>query len=197
MDPQNLITLASFRKQNGLKQAEMGEYLQTSGSYVSLVEKGNARLSRKSLENFWSSTAPNKTGLVPAYDRLVQLGTALYRMKKYPLFSLYYAPPEEECLYEPFEDMFTREAIYAIKFGEVGISEEIAFKLKDRFGSNISKDWLISGIGEMFADDTFQKLQESIEGYFRDVYGTMERCHSKLETIEKKLDLILSKLDIT
>ena len=184
----SLITLAEYRRRNGLKQTDLAKIFGTSGSYVSMVETGGAKLSRKSLEKFWGTEGIVKEGLVPAYDRLVQLASALHKQGLYSLFSLY---GEEGGYYEPFEDWLTRDTVLSIKYGISDITDAIVNTLKENFTSRINKDWLLRGVGEMFIDDSCERVLSSV-GKILDDMGI---CKGRIEEIERKLDSIMEQQD--
>lgn len=189
-DNKPLIQPAEYRRQNGLKQADLAKIFDTSPSYVSLVETGNAKLSRKCLENFWNSEGIVKVGLVPAYDRLVQLASSLNdqgRCKSTPA----YPDNDSSGRYEPFEHVFTREAILNIKYGVTGVTDNIVYYLQVLYDTQISKDWLISGIGEMFTDNTMSVLLDTIEQFERKLKG----IEGRLDTLQAMIDRVLNLLE--
>ncbi|MBO6083203.1 MAG: hypothetical protein J6P46_09320 [Bacteroidales bacterium] len=194
MDYQNnLIDLVGYRRRYGLKQSDVARFFETSASFVSLVEKGNAKLSTRSMENFWKNAGEKRFGLVPAYDRLVQLGSALYRQRVYDTYSLY-DPDNEGNYYEPFEQWLTRDTVLSIKYGVVGISDSIVNTLQESFSSRINKEWLLTGVGEMFTDDTISVLVSDVGRYFEQLWVKMNECGKRLSKMEGKIDEILRLL---
>ncbi len=60
------------------------------------------------------------------------------------------------------------ENLYQIKRGNNGISRELAETIVAKYPA-VSKGWILSGEGEMFAKDTVKSPQKSINFYRRDV----------------------------
>ena len=184
-DKKSLIQLAEYRRRNGLTQSDVAKIFDTSASYVSLVETGNAKLSTKSLDRFWASDAV-KVGLVPAYDRLVQLATALMdrgKCKSTPA----YPDNDTSGRYEPFENVLSRKVVLNIKYGIVGITYTIVNELQVYYDADISKDWVISGGGEMFIDNTKEVLLDGMT----QLYQNLDK---RLRAIEATQDRILKLL---
>jgi transcriptional regulator with XRE-family HTH domain len=194
MDYQNnLIDLVGYRRRYGLKQSDVARFFETSASFVSLVEKGNAKLSTKSMENFWANAGDKRYGLVPAFDRLVQLGSALHKQGRYSNFFLY-DPDDEGSYYEPFEEWLTRDAVLSIKYGIVGISDSIVNTLQESFTPKINKEWLLTGVGEMFTNDTISVLVSDVGRYYEQLWVKMNECGERLSKMEGKIDEILRLL---
>ena len=189
-----LIDLVNYRKKHHLKQSELARFFGTTASYVSLVETGNSKLSRRSLEEFWQRKDIDHTGLVPCYDRLVQLAKSLCKQGLYDN-GLYL--DLEGRYFEPFEDFFTRDFIYSIKFGQSGITDEMAELLKQKLTRKINKKWLIEGTGDMFIDDTPERIMDQLGMITSFLEIKMSECHKQLGQIENKLDIIIRALKIS
>lgn len=195
----NLIDIAGYRKNKRLKQSQLALYLDASASYVSLVETGNSKLSTRCLKYFWDYRGIDHSGLVPSYDRLLQLALALGELHLYnTAFILEDKFSGDDVNYfEPFEDYFSREAILSIKFGQAGITDEMAEKLRSTFTRKINKDWLINGSGDMFIDDTPERILIRLDEVSESFEKMMSDCHNRLDQIENKIDKILKSLKMS
>ncbi len=189
-DKKPLIQLAEYRRQNGLKQSDVAKIFDTSPSYVSLVETGNAKLSKKSLDNFWDSEGIVKVGLIPAYDRLVQLASALSDQGKCKATPAY---PNNDTTgqYEPFEHVLTRDVVLNIKYGIAGISDAIVNDLQIYYDTQISKEWLMSGVGEMFIDNTKEVLIDCMTQLYKNLDKRLNELEGRLDTIHAMLEQVL------
>ncbi len=70
----NNVFLNVFREKNALLQQDVANYLGTTRGYISMVEKGDSKLSTQKLDMIFSGAEANKwdiSGLVPAYIRLM------------------------------------------------------------------------------------------------------------------------------
>jgi transcriptional regulator with XRE-family HTH domain len=191
-DSGKLIDITNYRKKNHLKQSQLGFFFDTSASYVSLVETGNSKLSRRSLESFWNNKEiKDHTGLVPCYDRLVQLALALAKKGFYDQAKVleYKFDSEVYYNYEPFEEYFKREIILSIKYGVTGISDDFAEKLKASFTPKINKDWLIYGKGDMFIDDTPLLILDNLNQYYEQIVVRLDRMERKIDAVMRALNI--------
>lgn len=192
----NLIDTIGYRKKNRLKQSQLALYLDASASYVSLIETGNSKLSTRCLKYFWDYNGIDHSGLVPSYDRLLQLALALGKLHLYSTAFILedkFAGADDN-YFEPFEDYFSRKAILSIKYGQAGITDEMAEELRSTFTRKINKDWLINGSGDMFIDDTPERILISIGTISELLEKSKSDCHDQLNRIEKKIDKILNSL---
>lgn len=172
-----LVDMAGFRKKNGLKQSDVANIIGTSGSFISLVEKGSAKLPDDKLE-LLVDNSDGWNGLVPCYDRLVNLqGTLIERGC---------LTEEKADLYpEPFVDELSYAVVNKIKFGKIGITSEIADKLVGIYPM-VNYDWLIYGEGKMLYDDAELRQKGLIE--------SVNRLEKEVAEMQQKLDSILDLL---
>lgn len=159
-----LVDISGFRQKNSLKQTDLASFLGTTRGYISVLESKRGVLSAKKIDMILERWGV--CGLVPCYDRLVQLNVELVKQS-------YLEPRTLSNDYLPFEDILSKSVVTNIKYGKIGISDELANKIIAEF-PHVNKTWLIEGSGNMFFDDTT----------------------ARLGVIEAKLDLLLSKIDL-
>ena len=169
-----LIDLAGFRKKYGLKQKDVGDLIGTSGSFISLVEKGTSRLPDDKLKMLISKTK-GKEGLVPCYDRLENLQKILL-MKRYI--------SKESVSQYPFEKELTTNTIIQIMLGKSGITNEMATKIIESYPM-VNSDWLMFGQSN--------SMMNSVQFETMDLQA-ISLLQRQNEEIIKKLDKTLSMI---
>lgn len=133
---QKLINLSTFRKDNNIKQSELGKYLGVSGSFISLIERDNAQFTDEKIDKILNCSAKDMgwttDSLVPAYSRL---------MKTYELYGT-----------EASLDDFLQAAgidpqqFANIKHGKIGISPALAETIARRLPRlGLNEQWLVDG----------------------------------------------------
>ena len=163
-----LIDIPGFRKKNGLKQSDLADFLGTTRGYISVVETKKEKLSAKNIDKILDRWGPS--GLIPCYDRLSQLCFELASHDRIELERM------DDDL--PFEDLLSAPVVKGIKYGRIGISDEIANKIIAAF-PDVNKRWLVTGVGDMFDDD---------------MEARMNTIEAKLDSVLEKLDYIISRL---
>ena len=142
-----LIDLATFRKIHGLKQSDVANYLGITRGYISIVESSSGKLSEENLVKLMDRWGP--TGLVPCYQRLTDLEEALKKDG--------WIHASESLLFDPYEWFLPNDIVSGIRYGRIGITEEIADRIVAKFGF-VSKEWLMTGEGGMFVQKDSTRL---------------------------------------
>ena len=159
---ENHLFLDAFRKKNALLQQDVADFLGTSRGYISMVEKGDSKLSASKIEMLLNGAQEHNwdtSDLVPAYNRLLfaifsdQDGSHLHAYTEQELDTI-------------LSDLLTPSTVSKIKYGEIGINEAIADAIVKHY-PHINRQWLIDGSGEMFIDahdapSELDKLREEV-----------------------------------
>ena len=132
------VNLEAFRKRNALLQQDVADILGTSRGYISMVERGDSKLSSQKIDLLFDAAAKNHwdvSDLVPGYSRLQSV--MAYLLRKDDSSSNYFT---NHLLSSVLEER--------IKHGEIGINEAFADAIVKQY-SEIDKQWLLDGTGEM------------------------------------------------
>lgn len=190
-----LVDLVGFRKINGLSQKDVSEFLGISVSFISRIEKGEAKLPDDKINKILSDGKKgwSRTTLVPAYDRLCKLCDALY-FSRYPdhLDDLFDNDKESDFSILEYEAPIMRipeSTRESIKMGRIGITDAIAETIIQA-NPTISKEWLMTGKGEMFIQESQSKANKRIEDLETEMRVIKESVQSILETIEELSSII-------
>lgn len=172
---EKLVDLREFRKRNHIKQSDLAEFLDTSASFISLIENGQSKLPESKIDRIMNDAEVQKgwspEGLVPVFDRVRRV--IEYLKKECPIEDT----PELERLFLP-------DNIYAdIRYGRIGISMDIAKAIADSISwyFNLNPEWLATGIGDMVLPKSQIDYNVLYEKY-KDLLERVER----LEQQEKK-----------
>lgn len=149
----SLIDLTAFRQKNSLLQQDLADYLGVSRGYISMVEKGASKLSRKNLDRIYEAESTKQwdlADLVPAYTRYKALEYYLNYTRN---IQLGFTP--DNCIDYFESDPLTEEKL---RYGEIGLSENMSF-LREWCESapEINREWVLTGKGEMLKNDVCKK----------------------------------------
>lgn len=182
---ETLIRLADFRRINKISQSELGSALGVSGSFISLVEKGNSKMPLDKMQKLWS-LIPQKhwdcRGLVPAWDRLNALDDAYLKSanligeKNYLNFI------------NGFVQIISDDLREMIRCGQRGIDDNLAEGLVrvTSWPLLVSKVWLTEGIGVMFPpEDNLSDIDSDNEK--ASLMTILQKMAKKIEDIEEQL----------
>lgn len=167
------VYLSDFRRKNGLLQQDIADYLSVSRGYVSLVEKGASKLSRKNIDKIYDSRDIRKWDIscfIPAYSRICELirYDAVRNVDAEPRLTLEKIP-----------------GIDRVRYGEAGITDFIAEYVKDKV-PDVNLEWLSTGKGKMFADEEAH-VSKMKPLSIRDL-------QKRIAVIQKELDVLSSQL---
>lgn len=163
------IDVATFRRRNGVKQAELAEAIGKSRGYISVVETTYGKLTPESIDIILSKWGDD-CGLIPYYGRLVQL---VYALTEQGYLESFY-PGDVERGYLPFSEILGDSVVKSLRYGQIALTDDIADKIVTAFPA-VNKGWILTGEGNMLYDNTQVRL-DAIE--------------KRLEGIEKKFDVI-------
>ncbi len=162
---ENHLFLDAFRKKNALLQQDVADFLGTSRGYISMVEKGDSKLSASKIEMLYDGAEKHNwdlTGLIPAYDRLIQALSYILskELDSYPNLINY------NDIDKVLSDLLTPKTSQKLKHGEIGISGPIADTIVKHY-PEINRQWLIDGTGEMLLTSKnepteLEKLREEV-----------------------------------
>ena len=184
----NLICLADFRRRNGLSQAELGQLLGTSPSFISLVESGNSKFSREKMKRIEELSAEQGwflDDLVPAFYRLGLL--CGYIETSHDLSS-----ETIKKFRKDFDRIVPKSLFESIKYGQQGIDSVLADKIITILppGYIINKEWLMSGEGPMrpgetTSEDSNGEWEMTIDA--KGILSYLEKIMKKQEALEAML----------
>ena len=132
------VNLEAFRKRNALLQQDVADILGTSRGYISMVERGDSKLSSQKIDLLFDAAAKNHwdvSDLVPGYSRLQSV--MAYLLRKDDSSSNYFT---NHLLSSVLEER--------IKHGEIGFNESCADAILQQ-SSETDTQWLLAGTGEM------------------------------------------------
>ena len=183
MDSHNerLMDLAGFRRKNGVRQAELAEYIGKTRGYISVVETSSRRLSEETINailNRWGGDC----GLIPCYGRLVQLEVELVAQG-------YMEPYHLDSDVIPFSEQISEPVAKNIKYGKIGITDDIANKIVAAFPI-VNKGWLLTGEGNMLYDNSEIRLN-NIESTLNDLVVSVRSLERYLQIIAKAINVDL------
>ena len=168
-DTKKLIDVASFRRRNGVKQAELAAVIGKSRGYISVVETSYGKLAPESIDTILSKWGDD-CGLIPCYGRLIQL---VYALAEQGYLESFYAGDVEKG-YLPFSEVLSDSVVKSIRYGQIPVTDDIANRIVTAYPA-VNKGWLLTGEGNMLYDNTQVRL-DSLE--------------KRIEGIEEKLDAI-------
>ena len=143
----NNVFLNAFREKNALLQQDVANYLGTTRGYISMVEKGDSKLSTQKLDMIFSGAEANKwdiSGLVPAYSRLKSI-LAYIRRKIHDEAGRELTDEELKMV---ISDILPEVIEQKIKYGEIGITDSLANAISKKY-PEINRQWIIDGTGPM------------------------------------------------
>lgn len=132
------VNLEAFRKKNALLQQDIADLLGTSRGYISMVERGDSKLSYQKLDLLFDAALKNHwdvSDLVPGYTRIQSVMTYLLEKDASSTNSL-------------SKHLFSSIIEERIKHGEIGINEAFADAIVKEY-PEIDKVWLLNGTGKM------------------------------------------------
>ena len=160
------LLLDAFRKKNALLQQDVADFLGTSRGYISMVEKGDSKLSTAKIDMLFEGAQQNNwdiSDLVPAYSRLE-------RVFSYISNKTYGNPVSREApkgLEQVLPAIISPAIVQKIKYGEIGITDAIAEAIVKHY-PEINRQWLVDGTGEMLLSPNnepteLEKLREEVQ----------------------------------
>lgn len=158
------IDVKGFRDRFGLKQSELADFLGITRGFISLIEKGTAKLSAKHIDKILDSFGI--CGLIPAYDRI-----EILKAIKNDDF-----PSGVEV-----SQYITENTLENIRHGVIPITNEIADKLTTTY-PQLNKKWLTTGKEEMFCDSN-ELAHRKIETKLNEVLARCDALQSILERL--------------
>ncbi len=191
----SFVDLTAFRQKNGLLQQDVANYLEVSRGYVSMVEKGASKLSRKNLDKLYEAQTTKHwdlSDLVPAYTRLLAAETYLNNERN----EQRQASGLNVCLFGSDPEVCEK-----IRYGEIGISHNIDFiRIWCENAPELNLEWLVSGKGEMISKASNEDDKSEID-YLKDELKELKDTVSRLEekttkALEELADKILAALNV-
>ncbi len=160
------LFLDAFRKKNALLQQDVADFLGTSRGYISMVEKGDSKLSTAKIDMLFEGAQQNNwdiSDLVPAYSRLERVFSYISNMT-------YGNPVSREApkgLEQVLPAIISPAIVQKIKYGEIGITDAIAEAIVKHY-PEINRQWLVDGTGEMLLSPNnepteLEKLREEVQ----------------------------------
>lgn len=180
IETQKLIDVASFRRRNGVKQAELAEAIGKSRGYISVVETSYGKLAPDTIDIIFSKWGDD-CGLVPCYGRLIQL---VYALSEQGYLESFYVGDVERG-YLPFSEVLTDSVVKSIRYGQIPVSDDIANRIVTAYPA-VNKGWLLTGEGNMLYDNT----QIRLDGLEKRIEGIEEKLNVIDENIRKVLLLL-------
>ena len=160
------INVKGFRDRFGLKQSELADFLGITRGFISLIEKGTAKLSAKNVDKILNRFGT--CGLVPAYDRILILRSI--QNDEFPSGV-------------DFRPYISENTLENIKHGVIPITDEIADKLVTAY-PQLNKRWLMTGKEEMFCDSN-ELAHRKLETKLNEV---LARCDTLQTILERMLN---------
>ena len=137
------IDIVAFRQNNNLYQRDLAKILNVSRGYISIVEKGNSKLTDENvkflIDNYGDYT------LVPYYNRLLELAKEL---GSYEVFKL-----------------IPKTLLEKIKYGKEKITDKIADVICQNY-PEVNRGWLLTGnedIPTVKQPDKMDVLEEKMD----------------------------------
>lgn len=178
------IYLKEFRKRNGIDQVSLAKFLQTSRSFVSLVESGRSKLPDDKIDKIMGDGRIMKgwdvSELNPAFFRLDQICRTYSCGNVTPLdwetgHSILHISPVE---------------MLNIKHGRTDISDSIADAICSQF-PEIDRTWLRFGNGTMLQKDNIYRAPEpSQRASNEEEIAFLKR---KVQELEEKVEMLLKE----
>lgn len=157
------VCLADFRRNNGLLQQDIADYLNVSRGYVSLVENGTSKLSKNKIDKLYESRELkhwDTSSLIPAFYRLNALA------KKITLDDI--------------------PGIERVKYGETGITDVMADYIMAKV-PEVNKEWLIDGKGMMFWDEGGDVSASTRHTSIKDLQRRIAKIQKELNLLSSQL----------
>lgn len=158
------IDVKGFRDRFGLKQSELADFLGITRGFISLIEKGTAKLPAKHIDKILDRFGI--CGLIPAYDRI----TILRSLKNDDFPSGMDIQP-----------YIADNTLINIRHGIIPITEEIADKLVTAY-PQLNRKWLMTGKEEMFCDSN-ELAHRKLETKLNEVLARCDALQSILERL--------------
>lgn len=175
------IDLRGFRIKNRITQAELAKFLCTSSVFISLIEIGRNKLPSDKIKKILSEGMNQQwyvECLVPAYERIIILDKYLREH-----YNQQYHPSETNPLY------INKKVVLNIFYGEIGITNEIAdtiiLQLKPIV--QVSKQWLISGKGEMILN--FNQEEKVLREQIKELKKEIELLNTRIKNLEGRIGI--------
>lgn len=177
----NFVQLAAWRQHNGLRQVDVAEYLHVSRGFISLVEKGSAKLSTKKLIELFEAAGPPHYWaphlLVPEWDRYQEVcNYIINRNEELGIDIAIPKLPEDTCK--------------AIEYGEAAIPKTFVDDVCKAF-PEINRDYVLNGAGDLILEQE-GKGPSPIDTLAEKV----DNLTNLLTNVSNKLDLILKSLSV-
>lgn len=178
-----LLEFSFFRKENGIKQQELADFLGISRSFLSLIETGKSpcpndkidKILDRSEEMGWNSKSFN-----PAYYRLSQLCREL--ASNAGRYDARIRPEAEEGILN-----IPQKDILDIKHGKLGITSEIAGAIVLQH-PDVNVEWLLYGNGEIFRQISNDKKKDEVwEKIYADISDIKKELARLTRLLEKHL----------
>lgn len=180
------VFLEQFRKRNALRQQDIADFLGTSRGYISMVEKGDSKLSSKNIDKLLAAMDSNQwdvDDLVPAYSRMkLFLEYAVEKMSDKKGHSI----SDTELFSElPYVVPFYVE--HKMKYGEIGINDALASAIVKNY-PEINKQWLTDGIGKMIKDTPGQPTEVEL------LREEINQLRAEINCYKEQLSALLNEL---
>ena len=175
------VQLAAWRQLNGIRQVDVAEYLHVSRGFISLVEKGSAKLSSSKLLQLLDAAGPphywNPRSLIPEWDRYLEVCNYINnRNEELGIDITIPKLPDDTCK--------------AIEYGEAAIPKTFVDDVCKAF-PEINRDYVLNGAGNLILE------QEGKGPYPIDVLADkVDNLTILLNNVSNKLDLILKSLSV-
>lgn len=166
---EGLINLAAFRKKNRITQQQVADFIGTSKVFVSSIEKGSCRLPDQKLNHLYFDSGWDPSDLNPHFQRVLK---SWIEYNKENGINKKVAPLDDPI--DPFN--LAENAMYCLFYGYIGIDDEIANAIT-RVMPGISREWLLTGKGEMFSSCSIKDEERiaALEERVRKLEATVNR----------------------
>lgn len=175
MDRKTYLDMLTFRKKNRITQQEVGDFLNASKSFISIVEKGRCNLPQDKLVKLYFDNEWDVTDLIPHFERVKK---AWIEFNKINGVEGQIYPLDDQ---DPFG--LGPNIIACLFYGEIGIDDKIANAICETMPS-INREWLLQGTGEMFSSHSIA-LEERI--------ALLENKLKDLEEVINQMKEVLKK----
>lgn len=183
------INLAEFRRRNGLSQAELAKEIESSVSYISMVETGNSKMSIEKMRLLWEKGVKKyfMEPLVPAYHRLQLFYDTIINNDEF------IQQKEINKFKDAYATVIPQELDEQIKFGQQGIEPHLADSLIAiaPIGCKPRKEWLIQGEGAMFSTTSYNKDEWKDETIV--LTEMLHKINERLDSIQEMIEILIKK----
>lgn len=167
--------LFAFRHRNKLTQKDVGSFLGVSVAFISLVEKGRARLSDEKMHSLICESQWDCRDLHPSFERFC-LAWRLHNSQNGSTTEESFAPLEDK---NPFG--ISISVIEDLFYGKMEIDEHLADMISIKM-PEINKDWLINGEGNPVKTQAALSYEERIT-----------ILETEISTLRKEIEAIKKK----